>query len=586
MKRLFFVLSALIALTVIILSCKKDYSCQGCTNGNQPPIAKAGGDLVVNLPMDSVLLDGRTSSDMDGTITAYVWTKVSGPTSSSFRIVNPSASNSIVRGLVVGIYRFELKVTDNGGLSATDTIQITVQEIVTDSSQTNHPPVANAGADQTITLPLNTATLDGSRSADPDNNIMAYSWKKIGGPSSFIIASASTVQTPVGNLVEGVYQFELRVTDSGGLFSNDTVQVTVNSTPPLACNHANWPIVNATLTSIGTLSEPRIPFAAAAGNKVLFAGGQKYGASCCFSCDEWFLGSSAVDIYDVTSHNWSVGQLSTSRQNISVATAGSKIFFAGGNDWDLRPGGLNVSYANVDIYDASSGTWEFTQLSKARQNMAVAVIGSKIFFAGGWFFTGNPPPYVDVSKVVDIYDLSTKSWSVATLSVVTGSGNAAVLGDKIYFMGGANSSVDIYDNITNTWSTAGFQTIMASLFPPPGMGVIDRFSVAGDNIIFWSGLHQVGVRNTTTGTTSIGCLSNPAAALFVNNSVVFFKENNEFDIYNPATGVWSLGVPNPGIPSNLYRPGFTLLNNTIYLGGGQYEDNHCNYHNTVYSLTW
>jgi hypothetical protein len=224
-------------------------------------------------------------------------------------------------------------------------------------------------------------------------------------------------------------------------------------------------------------------------------------------------------------------------------------------------------------------------LSKARQNVAVAVIGNKVFFAGGYFFTGNPPPYWDVSKVVDIYDLATKSWSVSALSVSTGFGYAAVLSDKVYFMGGPGSGVDIYDNTANTWSTADFQTVIATLSPPSGMGAIDRFSVAGDNIIFWSGSYQVGVRNITTGTTSVACLSKPAIALPVNNNVVFFDGNSEFDIYNPVTGVWSTGVPNPGIPSNLYRPAFTVLNNAIYIGGGQY-DNHCNYHNEVYSLTW
>ncbi|HET9825375.1 MAG TPA: PKD domain-containing protein [Chitinophagaceae bacterium] len=582
---------SLLISAAYFISCKKERSCEACRETNKPPIAIAGRDQVIMVPNDSNLLDGSASTDADGTISSWLWTKVSGP--ASFNITNTKAAKTTVKNLAKGIYQFELKVTDNLGMESEDTTQVIVNDSAhpidsthgSDSSQANRPPVANAGPDQTITLPLNTATLDGSGSTDPDNNITAYSWRKLTGPSSFIIGSANSVQTSVGNLAEGVYQFELKVTDAGGLFSNDTVQVTVNSAPSQACSHANWPIVNATLNSIGALSEPRIPFAAAAGTKVVFAGGQKYGASCCYSCDEWYLGSSAVDIYDVASHAWSVAQLSRSRVDISVATAGSKIFFAGGHDWDLQPGGLDVSYDNVDIYDASSGTWELAHLSKARQNMAVAAIGNKVFFAGGWFYTGNPPPYWQASKVVDIYDLATKSWSVSALSVSTGSGYVAVLSDKVYFMGGPSSSVDIYDNTTNTWSTADFQTVIAALSPPPGMGAIDRFNVVGDNIIFWSGLYQVGIRNLTAGTTSTACLSQPAGAVLVNNSVVFFNGNSEFDIYNPATGVWSAGVPNPGIPSNLYRPGFTVLNNTIYFGGGQY-DNHCNYHNEVYSLTW
>jgi hypothetical protein len=97
----------------------------------------------------------------------------------------------------------------------------------------NRPPVANAGADQPITLPSNSVNLNGSASTDPDNNITSYQWTKISGPSSFNIANPNSVQTQATNLVEGVYQFELKVTDAGGLFDKDTVQVTVwGSSPP------------------------------------------------------------------------------------------------------------------------------------------------------------------------------------------------------------------------------------------------------------------------------------------------------------------------------------------------------------------
>ena len=129
----------------------------------------------------------------------------------------------------MGTYRFELKVTDNGGLSAKDTVQV----IVNDSASTNRPPVANAGADQTITLPTNTVTLNGSGSTDPDNNITSYTWTKISGPSSFNIANANAVQTQVTNLVQGIYQFELKVTDAGGLFQR--YDAGNGDDQPLAC---------------------------------------------------------------------------------------------------------------------------------------------------------------------------------------------------------------------------------------------------------------------------------------------------------------------------------------------------------------
>ncbi len=101
---------------------------------------------------------------------------------------------------------------------------------ITPAPSGNKPPVANAGSDQTITL-INAVTLDGSKSTDPDNNITSYAWTKLSGPSPFIIANANAVQPQVTNLTQGVYEFELKVTDAGGLFSKDTVQIIVNPIP-------------------------------------------------------------------------------------------------------------------------------------------------------------------------------------------------------------------------------------------------------------------------------------------------------------------------------------------------------------------
>ena len=107
------------------------------------------------------------------------------------------------------------------------------------------PPVANAGFDQAITLPTNTVALDGSASTDANNDITSYLWTKISGPSSFTIANANSVQTQVTNLVEGVYEFELKVTDARGLFDRDTVQVPVTVWPPQPCTTCKIVFVSA-----------------------------------------------------------------------------------------------------------------------------------------------------------------------------------------------------------------------------------------------------------------------------------------------------------------------------------------------------
>jgi hypothetical protein len=105
------------------------------------------------------------------------------------------------------------------------------------NTPSNKPPVAIAGTDQILTLPVNSTSLDGSRSADPDSNITTYQWAKVSGPSSFSLSNLSAALTQLTGLVQGMYLFELKVSDAGGLFSKDTVQIVVNAAvitaPPL-----------------------------------------------------------------------------------------------------------------------------------------------------------------------------------------------------------------------------------------------------------------------------------------------------------------------------------------------------------------
>ncbi len=188
---------------------------------NQPPVANAGADVSINLPLSQVNLSGSTSTDSDGTITAYQWTKVSGP--SGDLIVSPSSVNTRIRSLVRGIYYYELKVTDNGGVSSMDTVKVTV------ISTTNVAPLANAGTNITIQLPVTTANLNGTASSDADGTVVAYLWTPLSDLQGVVITSPTNAITPVSFTSPGVYTFSLTVTDNGGLSSSDIVTVTVLS---------------------------------------------------------------------------------------------------------------------------------------------------------------------------------------------------------------------------------------------------------------------------------------------------------------------------------------------------------------------
>ena len=99
----------------------------------------------------------------------------------------------------------------------------------------NIPPMANAGIDQTIELPQNSLTLIGSGSTSGNINESTFLWKKIDGPQSFTILTPTALRTVVTDLTEGVYRFELTVTDSEGNSARDNCIVKVEQNkPPIA----------------------------------------------------------------------------------------------------------------------------------------------------------------------------------------------------------------------------------------------------------------------------------------------------------------------------------------------------------------
>src|SRR6202035_889182 len=161
---------------------------------NQPPVANAGVDVSITLPTSSVTLNGSLSSDPGGSISAYLWTKISGP--SQFTISNNTTASTVASNLTAGVYSFQLKVTDNLGSTALDTVNVTVN-----AAPVNQPPVANAGSNITITLPTNLTNLIGTASSDPDGTITAYAWSQVSGPAGASIVSTTSAATGVSGLI-------------------------------------------------------------------------------------------------------------------------------------------------------------------------------------------------------------------------------------------------------------------------------------------------------------------------------------------------------------------------------------------------
>lgn len=190
---------------------------------SSPPVPatitlNAGTDQTITLPTSQVALAGTASVSGGHSLSTYAWTKVSG---GSATITSPAALSTTVTGLAAGTYLFQLQVTDNTGLTGKDTVKVIV------NAQAS-VPAANAGANQTIQLPVSQTTLNGSASTVTGGTIAKYAWSETSGPATASIQSSGSATTVVSGLsTAGTYTFNLTITDNNSKTSSSTVQVQV-----------------------------------------------------------------------------------------------------------------------------------------------------------------------------------------------------------------------------------------------------------------------------------------------------------------------------------------------------------------------
>jgi Secretion system C-terminal sorting domain/PKD domain len=188
---------------------------------NVAPSVNAGSSQNITLPTNSVTLTGTASGNGGATISSTTWTETAGP--NTVVPATPSSLSTTVGGMIAGTYTFQLSATDNNGLSNSATVTVIVNPAA------SVPPTANAGTNQTITLPLNSVTLTGTASGNGGATISTTTWTQTSGPNTVVPATPSSLSTTVGGLIAGPYSFELSVIDNNGLTATSTVTVTVKA---------------------------------------------------------------------------------------------------------------------------------------------------------------------------------------------------------------------------------------------------------------------------------------------------------------------------------------------------------------------
>lgn len=230
-----------------------------------------------------------------------------------------------------------------------------------------------------------------------------------------------------------------------------------------------------------------------------------------------------VDIFDLATGMRTSAKLSKARSNIASAAAGNKIVFAGGWYWDMM---YNVVPANnVDIYDVTTGVWTKTTLSKKRDNITAAVVGDKLIFAGGFGPAGavtNVDIYNTTTNTWSVTSLPAADYGMRSITI----GNEVFF---IAGLQGIPGTIYRYNALSGTWSSIAMPTSLlnASLSQVDGRLILAGGTIPGTNT--YSDAVQIFDPTTNTWSsellsqprTSISALTYTNIAYFVGGNFAY-----------------------------------------------------------------
>ncbi len=237
---------------------------------------------------------------------------------------------------------------------------------------------------------------------------------------------------------------------------------------------------------------------------------------------------------------WYSDEFTPTRSGVGVAAVDDLLLIAGGEN-------AGTDSAVVNIFDVSTRTWSTDALTLARTLVASGSVGSEVLFAGGCIAQQQ------CTDRVDLFDASTGTWSTDALSAARWEIGVATTDRFAVFAGGAvpdpstgsnmvSPAVDIYDAVTMTWSTTQLPAARRRL----------QGASVGTRVYFGGGLpasNTVNVFDTATGTWSELSLplgrNHSAMSIASVGPLLLFAGGHQgvsqdtVDIYDTALGTWS-----------------------------------------------
>jgi N-acetylneuraminic acid mutarotase len=151
----------------------------------------------------------------------------------------------------------------------------------------------------------------------------------------------------------------------------------------------------------------------------------------------------------------------TPLQGVPLVADKGKLYRVGGLSAKNKPGEPEDLYsvASAQVFDVASGKWsDLPELPVARSSHDAAIVGDKLYVVGGWTLAGENKSWIDSALVLDLNQPTTGWREIAKPPFQRRALAVAGHQGKIYAIGGMDSQnktsqqVDIYDIAKDQWS--------------------------------------------------------------------------------------------------------------------------------------
>lgn len=237
-------------------------------------------------------------------------------------------------------------------------------------------------------------------------------------------------------------------------------------------------------------------------------------------------------------------QLSAARTIDETVVFDNKVFFISGRAESVNG---NPICEVIDIYDLTTGTWSSHALRQRKVNISCFTTANKLIILGGL-------TKVDYSFTIDIYNSTTKTWTSENTDFALAGFSGVMIDNLLYMVNIDSYDLDdfyfmIYDTEKDVWTKENMPTqasnrsIIASnkkIFIAGG----EYHDAASNKYTYCKAVDIYDIETKTWGTDSLSTARKNIVNAKVGDKLFFIGgENasgnvNTIDIYNTLTNTW------------------------------------------------